>query len=284
MNRFDTVVMVDWSASGSSNKGNASIWFAEARGGHLVTIANPSTRYEACAMLGDLIRRITEAGHRALIGFDFPFGYPVGTAGVVSKTSGLSMWEWIAKNLDDKRTNDNNRFEVASRINRMFSGDGPFWAHPENKKPADIPFRKPDGYGSDYPAEKRIIDERAGTSSSVWQLFSGANVVGSQALTGIASVHRLRENNSDIAVWPFDGERAFQHSPIVFAEIYPSLLPVYPAWGETKDMVQVRTAALHFAALSRKKMHDLLLAPFRLPEAERAAVVGEEGWILGVPA
>ena len=76
MSTFDTFVMVDW--SGGNDTGarprKDAIWACVA-GQEPVYLRN---RQVAEAWLGDLIVDELNAGRRALIGFDFPFGYPAG--------------------------------------------------------------------------------------------------------------------------------------------------------------------------------------------------------------
>ncbi|MDA3007897.1 MAG: cobalamin biosynthesis protein CbiG, partial [Actinomycetota bacterium] len=76
---FDRYVMVDWSAASSPRLGRDSIWIAERTAGTAATApVNIPTRAAAMAALTDLV--MTTGDERVLIGFDFTFGYPTGTA------------------------------------------------------------------------------------------------------------------------------------------------------------------------------------------------------------
>ncbi|MCY4503398.1 MAG: precorrin-8X methylmutase, partial [Alphaproteobacteria bacterium] len=92
------------------------------------------------------------------------------------------------------------------------------------------------------------------------------------------------------AVWPFDtGLRApdSRRTPLVLAEIYPSLLRKQVGEcredGEILDRAQVRVNAAAFARLDRR---DGLAPVFEgacdLNPDERRAIVEEEAWILGL--
>ena len=290
MKRFDTVVMVDWSAAGRPVTGADSIWWAEARRTHgLIGMGNPPTRLDARHLLTDMARRSVEAGRRILIGFDFPFGFARGT---VARLGGswLALRERLAAALPDAPDNRQERFAVGQALNveGWPDGPGPFWGHGTAKDAGGLPNAKPAGYGDRLPPRLRLAEEAAkrrfggGKTQEAWKL-AGNGSVGSQALTGIAALHRMQADIPGAAFWPFDGEDAAREAPVLLTEIYPSIHPLLPALGETKDAAQVRGLALHMAN-DPAELETLLLAPFRLPEAERAAVVGEEGWILGVPA
>ena len=59
-------------------------------------------------------------GRRLLIGFDFPFGYPAGTAARLG-LRGLAwrnLWQTLEDRIADGKDNRNNRFDVAESLNR----------------------------------------------------------------------------------------------------------------------------------------------------------------------
>ena len=85
---FDGYVAVDWSANGSPKQGRDSIWLAARGWGGTEAPENPPTRSEAVARIEALMRRATAAGRRLLFGFDFPFGYPAGTARILTGRGG----------------------------------------------------------------------------------------------------------------------------------------------------------------------------------------------------
>jgi hypothetical protein len=114
---------------------------------------------------------------------------------------------------------------------------------------------------------------------SLWQI-AYAGSVGSQALTGIPILGRLRSAFSGrVAVWPFEPAGRAQ---IVLAEIYPALID--PAlrreasFEPIRDRGQVRLMARAVARLVANGRQDRL---FALPAGASEAVCREEGWILG---
>jgi precorrin-8X/cobalt-precorrin-8 methylmutase len=70
---------------------------------------------------------------------------------------------------------------------------------------------------------------------------------------------------------------------VVLAEVYPSLWSVAPAANEPKDAAQVRTVARYFAERDRAGELGVLFAGDpELTREQRACVVTEEAWTLGV--
>lgn len=287
---FDAYLMVDWSAAASPRLGRDSIWLAllDPAGGP-VRLDNPPTRAAAVGALRELLLGLRAAGRRVLVGFDFPFGYPQGTAGKIAGTPGWrALWAWIAARLEDGPDNANNRYLLAEAINReAFDGAGPFWGHPHQRRYDHLPMRRPDGYGRRYPVERRVVDRRVPSAHVVWKLV-GNGQVGGQVLTGLPAVRRLRDDPALAgvsAVWPFEvGADPAVLPPVVFAEIYPSLERL-PDGSEVKDARQVRAVV---EALDRAdaegRLAALVAAPWTLAEAERRAVVEEEAWMLNLAA
>ena len=275
MTLFDGYVAVDWSANGKPKRGPASLWIAIEGWGATQTPENPATRVEAIARLESLLNQATGAGKRLLLGFDFPFGYPAGTARMLTgRDDWEAVWSRIAEVVEDGPDNSNNRFFAAASLNSAFAGDGPFWNHPPTWKVPGLPRHKPDGWGKNLPPNRRYAESRVRRAQEVWKLF-GNGSVGGQALTGIAALERFRRR-TDVAIWPFEtlGE-GLTH---VLAEIYPSLIEPAPG-PEVKDARQVRAVA---AALGRLDTDGALLrhlsAPLDLPSAVRE----EEATMLGL--
>ena len=294
---FDAYVMVDWSAAAVPRKGKDSIWICHLRrvGGDLqppVSI-NISTRLEARACLLDMLAANVSAGLSTLIGFDFPFGYSAGFAARLGLGGPpwRAVWELLASRIEEKPENDNNRFEVAAALNRQISGGpAPFWGCPTQRAGE---FLQPTHHRRHEVlalAEKRVADARTKGPQPVWKLV-GAGAVGSQALTGIPIVHWLRHHPSladASVVWPFETGlsvlRPRQRPSVVFAEVYPSLIPPVRRDGEVKDAAQVRTIAAYFATLDDAgALASLFAGAPDLTADERARIENEESWILGVP-
>ncbi len=131
--------------------------------------------------------------------------------------------------------------------------------------------------------------------SSVWQL-AGAGSVGSQTLTGIPVLHRLRHDptlRDRGRVWPF--ETGFGDDPsaatdrssgttdaIVYAEIWPSELGrPDPALHPVKDAGQVLALGARLAALDASGLLGARFGPRLDPDIARTAT-REEGWVLRV--
>ncbi|SME93027.1 hypothetical protein SAMN06265365_101554 [Tistlia consotensis] len=283
---FDAYLMVDWSAAAAPRRGRDSIWLA-LRDGGATTLENPTTRMAALARLRALLLGLRAAGRRVLVGFDFPFGYPEGTGlRVTGRPGWRAMWDWVAARLEDGPDNANNRYRVAEALNReAFDGAGPFWGHPHQHRYEHVPMRKPDGYGTRYPAERRVVDRRVRSAHVVWKLV-GNGQVGGQVLTGLPALLRLRDDPAlaaETAIWPFEaGQDPTALPAVLLAEIYPSL-ETLPEGPEVKDARQVRAVV---EALQRDdaagRLAGLVAAPWALPEAERRAVVEEEAWMLNL--
>jgi precorrin-8X/cobalt-precorrin-8 methylmutase len=282
---FDTFLMVDWSAARVPRTGPDSIWICR-RDEAGTVLWNPPTRSAARDRLAEEIAAARRKRRRVLVGFDFPFGYPAGTAArlELAGTPWRALWDLIARDLvDDGATNANNRFEVAAALNRrMTGGPFPFWGHPAGETYEGLLPRRQKG----DIAERRLADINAPGTQPVWKLY-GAGSAGGQALAGIPVVRALRDDPrwcGEAAVWPFEtGLGAPDAAAVVFAEIYPSLVSPQPEPGEPKDAGQVRAIAGHFAAHAGAGTLAALFAGDPTLGAEsRRAVVAEEGWILGV--
>ncbi|WP_099825996.1 gephyrin-like molybdotransferase Glp [Oceaniglobus indicus] len=268
MRGFDTVLVIDWSAAqGVRRVEKDAIWIGISRDDVSEDPIPMPTRHAAEDWLRARLHSEIAAGRRVMAGFDFPFGYPAGMARIVTGTDDpLRLWDWLAERVTDDEKGRNNRFEVASALNRMFPGIGPFWGKPDRDAFPDIPHGglARQGHGM---AEKRVCDRAARASSSVWQL-AFPPTVGSQVLMGLPVLSRLRRIDG-VAVWPFE---KWQDAPAVLTEIWPGLIEdALPPRGEgIRDSHQVRLLAHALAAL---------------PAGELAAMMEvhapEEGWILG---
>ena len=273
MSGFDRVIVVDWSASKVPSPKVPSadaIWIAVQAGGQ-TTCTYHRTRADAMKMLCAEFDAAVAAGQRVLAGFDFPFGYPVGFANSVAGSDDpLDLWADLAKRIEDADDNANNRFEVARDLNRLFPGVGPFWGCPATVADFDLPAKGSARHGHGM-AERRKIETLIASAQPCWKLFTTGSV-GSQALLGIARLQSLRERYGDaLSVAPFQAP----DTPIVLAEVYPSLLATEIAArqgvDEIKDRAQVRVTAQALAGVTAEQMDAMLR------DGDR-----EEGWILGV--
>ena len=272
---FDRVAILDWSAAKGPRRGKDSIWLAD-RTTTACTACNLPTRSDAEHALTDLFNDALERGHRLLLGVDFAFGAPDGfIAHLTGTCDALAWWGWLATRIKDAPGNISNYRHIAAQMNMRFGGDGPFWGNGETAQIAGLPRLKP-GHRHDF-SEHRATDLAArGPGASpkpVWQL-AGAGAVGAQVLTGLPVLERLRQRFAgQVTVWPFQPPT----SPIVIAEVYPSLLADavrhhVAVWGKVTDEVQVRLLATALHRLAPTDMERLFTLPHPVPE---------EGWILG---
>jgi len=304
---FDSYVFVDWSASSGPSPATPSadaIWIAEWSDGR-ARATYWRTRQSAHAHLERRLRALAAECRRALVGFDFPFGYPSGFAAAAFRQAAdvpwRATWDSLTLGFSDSPANLNNRFEVASALNRSCraTGPGPFWCCPSaladrwltvKKAGTSFPFMSDAGW---MLAEYRACDLRALASGlrihTVWQLL-GSGSVGGQGIAGIPYVNRLRHADglrSVSAVWPFEtGFRlnAIKNASIVFAETWPRVVEglVHPG-ARPRDRAQVLAMARWAADLDRGgELAALLGRPASLTSKKLAAVIEEEGWILGI--
>ncbi|MFA3917193.1 gephyrin-like molybdotransferase Glp [Ruegeria sp. 2012CJ15-1] len=259
--------MVDW--SGGSDTGQKprkdAIWACVARNGTHETPVYLRNRGLAERWLADLIAEELDAGRRLMLGFDFPFGYPVGFARAVTGTDDpLILWDWFADRIEDA-PDRNNRFDLAGQINRGFGGQGPFWGNGLKRDVTGLPRNK-QGYENPFP-DRRAVEHLAKGSFTCWQM-SGAGAVGGQVMMGLPVLARLRHRfAAQIAVWPFEA----LDKPVAFVEIWPSLTLGASPTDRIKDAWQVERVVRHIAGLPLNAL------------AQRLTVdAPEEGWILGV--
>ncbi|WP_324751728.1 gephyrin-like molybdotransferase Glp [Roseovarius sp. Pro17] len=272
MSGFDTVVIVDWSARSAPSPARPTadaIWIAVARGG-AAECSYHRTRSAAMGALTALFDTELAAGRRVLAGFDFPFGYPRGFArALTGGDNPLAVWGALAARIKDGEDNANNRFDVARAINAALPGIGPFWGCPDAVADDVLPAKGNLRTGHGLP-EKRECEARLPRAQSCWKLYTTGSV-GSQALLGLPRLHHLRQRYGDVlSVAPFQSPT----TPIVLAEVYPSLLADHIAASaepdEIKDRAQVRVLAEALHA-----MGGALETMLREGNAE-------EGWILGL--
>jgi precorrin-8X/cobalt-precorrin-8 methylmutase len=290
---FDAYLMVDWSAAAVPRRGHDSIWLCHlrrARGGaYRARLENPATRLAARERLSQWLAADVAAGRSVLAGFDFPFGYPSGFAARLAGGAGdwSTVWQLLGDWLVEDGDNANNRFAVAARINERVCGTAaPFWGCPPRHAGDFLGGRHHRLHGGIAFDEKRLADARAKGPQPVWKLY-GNGSAGSQALTGIPIVQWLRRRfDGAAAIWPFETGLAAprrRDGHIVFAEIYPSLVPERRHSGEVKDAAQVRTIARHFASLDDAgRFAALFSGAADLSPDQRRRIEREESWILGV--
>jgi len=296
---FSAYVIVDWSAAAKPTTGADSIWIGVLKRDVRFRMAfesfNPATRGEAEKRLATILDDLKKRSERALLGFDFPLGFPRGFTAALKlpgEQPWRAAWDQVDKMVKDKADNTNNRFGVASEINRRITGGPfPFWGCPPKDALTTLQPKRTRTHGPDDLPEFRHADLAAKGAASIWKLYYNGSV-GGQAILGIPAVRRLKlARGEGVKVWPFEtGFKALTAADLdgveaVVAEVYPSLFKAQGAPGEVKDLVQVRTTAEHFAKLDEAGKLGALFGAAKGTAADAVLdAEREEGWILGAGA
>jgi hypothetical protein len=295
---FDVYVVVDWSASSVPKVGRDSIWVAVlAPDDTTPVLHNPPTRHAAEVLVSAVLD--AHAGERVLLGIDAGLGYPRGfaaAAGLGTDPAWSAVWHHLADTIDDRSDNTNNRFDVAATLNaRTGNGPGPFWGTTSTRHvTATLARTKAPGFPTasapplaEFRHTERVLRDLGRRPFSMWQL-AGAGSVGSQSLTAIPLLHRLRRRAAPrVRVWPFDtglvdDPTCSDRAAVVVAEVWPSAVEVDPALHPVRDAAQVTALAIRLDALDADGRLGALFAPQVLDHVVDD-VLQEEGWVLGVP-
>lgn len=306
---FDAYVFVDWSATNSAQSQQPTadaVW-----SGELI----PQLKYQkeiyhrtrndgAEHVTSVLVDHVKEK-RRVLVGFDFPYGYPIGFGSALSLPPGAqSWWEiWaeLADRVEDTANNINNRFIAAGELNAI-AGDGqagPFWGCPVGTEIVNLQPHSP-GFpflatGGVLLQRLRLVETRLPGTQETWGLF-GAGRVGSQALVGLPYVYKLRRHLELVRVsrvWPF--ETLFTQTPsvtqgpfVLHAEIWPGVVDervrelVNIAPELIRDRAQVRAMCEWAAELDdQDALGQFFTQPNGLNPQQVQACIEQEGWILG---
>lgn len=271
-------IAVDWSARSAPSPKRPSpdaIWIAHNAAGIDHPPEYVRTRDDATHRIIELLR--AHSGP-ALVGFDFPLGYPLATDGSPVMPIGRDLCAHVAQLVDDKPDNRNNRFDVAEQLNaeiatRFGEPHGPFWGCPSNRDTSPgllLPTKRVMRSVPEYRAvERHIRDTRKLGIQSAWKLYTTGSV-GSQALLGLPAIHRII-TEPPLAdrcwLWPFDAEPN-RDDAIAIAEIWPTLTPCDHVEHGIKDARQVVAVRDAFAT---RGLFD--------PASE-----AREGWIVGADA
>lgn len=269
---FDTIVTVDWSGGiqKPAKPTKDAIWASVWQSGAHHPPEYFRSRQAIEPWLDHLIKREVAAGRRTLIGFDFAFGYPQGFgAALTGSDDPLAVWAWFERHVIDA-PKSNNRYALASDINKRLGGCGPFWGCQKSAATAHLSTHKSDRDTTPF-AEKRKVEDAAKGAFTVWQLaYPGS--VGSQVIMGLPVLQRLRTANAgQIAVWPFEP----LNRPVAFVEVWPSLYKSAIAEGDyagwINDAAQVHVLTNIIANMPPDELADTLNVP-----------ATPEGWIFGV--
>jgi len=270
--RFDTIVTIDWSGGNAKGvKPSAdAIWASTRRGDQHDAPRYFRSRQDVKPWLENLIEEELAANRRLFLGFDFAFGYPHGFGKTITGSDDpLALWAWFEDRVQDA-AKSNNRFELASDINRQLGGCGPFWGCPKSKVSPYLSTHKSQRDTTPF-AERRAVETRASGAFTLWQLaYPGA--VGSQVIMGLPILERLRQKfPSQIAVWPFEP----LDRPVALVEVWPSLFNslITPRLHEhpIKDAVQMHVLTDHISQMPPAELARMLTVPST-----------SEGWIFGV--
>jgi hypothetical protein len=293
---FNAYVIVDWSAASKRTTGSDSIWIGvlkrDVRFRFSFESHNPSTRKEAETLIGAILDDRAKHRERTFLGVDFNLGFPRGLAAGLALAGDepwRAVWNQIDRMVTDKADNTNNRFGVASEINRRLTGGPfPFWGCPPRDTLTTLQPKKLRPHGPDDIPEFRHAELAAKGAQSVWKLYYNGSV-GGQTILGIPMARRLKQTRGDrMKVWPFEtGWKALSEVDlagveVLLAEVYPSLFKPTPVPGEVKDLTQVRAVAEHLARLDETSKLGALFAPDKATAPDVIVdAQHEEGWILG---
>jgi hypothetical protein len=294
---FNAYVIVDWSAASKPNTGADSVWIGVLKRDVRFRLAfeatNPATRADAEKRLVAILDDLKKRGERCLLGFDFPLGFPRGFADALKLPAAAppwrAAWDQLDRMVKDKADNTNNRFGVASEINRRLTGGPfPFWGCPPKDALTTLQPKRGRDHGAEDVPELRHAEVAAKGASPIWKLYYNGSV-GGQAILGIPVVRRLKLAYGDaLKVWPFEtgfhalDEGALDGVAVVATEVYPSLVKIQPGPGEVKDQAQVRATAEHFARLDEAGRLGPLFGHSKSAPADLVVdAEREEGWILG---
>lgn len=120
--RFDEYITVDWSSASSPQIGPNSIWICtftcRPEEPQKSKLYNIPTRAAATEWLRGHLCTSVQAGNRILVGFDFPFGYPAGTASALGMRGPQwrNIWRLLFNGLSDNQKNENNRFDLLIKL------------------------------------------------------------------------------------------------------------------------------------------------------------------------
>lgn len=222
-----------------------------------------------------LVRLLALTRGPALVGFDFPFGYPHGSG----LGGGRALAARLARLVIDDADGRNNRFAVAERLNRTFGAPGPFWGKPSApRKPAFDSFRF-----SEHREAERFLHARGWRPMSVWQV-AYAGSVGGQVLTGLPAIHRLVHHRAlagRTRIWPFETGWQRRLDGVVVAEIWPSLAMHGRMRHPIRDARQVVAMRDWLAAADRRgRIAKALAKPPGLTGRKAYICAREEGWIV----
>ncbi len=240
-----------------------------------IRTANLATRAQLATMIIELSRR----PGRTLIVIDVALGWPLHVATALGVKGRSGVVALLNELIRDDEDNSNNRFEVASELNRR-AGQALWWGHPRTQR---YPFlsmntRAPEGLAPRHGDAMRLIERHVGGVIKSPLQLTGIGAVGSQSILAQVMIERLRERGVEIAVWPFDEATA----PVVIGEYFFSLAPWRDERGLFTDQRQVRAVA-RWVRRSLDEGRDVASPSLldSLTTKQRRIVLHDEGWLVG---
>ena len=293
---FQAYVMVDWSAAAKPTTGPDSIWVGVLKRNVRFQMAfeahNPATRADAERLHRKRARRSARKSERVLVGFDFPLGFPRGTAAAL-KLSGApwrALMDFVAAEMKDKPNNDNNRFQVGAKMNRLMTGEAfPFWGAPARDAQTMLSAKRPREHGPndlpEYPPRRSGAERRRPRSGS--SIIRARSAARRSLACRWSSACAMRARAQDLAVR--DRLEAARRRPISTAskpcsrKSIPRSTPAKPQRGRDQgSKPRCAPSCERFAALDEKGQLAPLFGPAK-DDPRRESVEREEGWILGAP-
>ena len=296
---FDTYCFVDWSAASKPSPARPSadsIWVGVQSGKAPACSHYFRTRLEAFGFLYAAFSHFVKTGRKVLAGFDFPLAY---SHPLSDKQKGLAWentWGKLSSKISDDANNSNNRFAVASAINRevKLNFPGPFWGCPAKCETVHLRRTSPSFpiiQGKDTIPRLRFAERALPGTQEAWKLL-GVGSAGSQTLLGIPYLQKLRmEFKNQMHVWPM--ETGFTSNPckntaIVITEAWPGIIreKVAQRLQANKKSIRDEVQVLELCAWAKAqdlagKLSDYFEKPGSLNKTEVERCLKLEGWILG---
>ncbi|MDA8197541.1 MAG: hypothetical protein M0019_10120 [Actinomycetota bacterium] len=204
-----------------------------------VSTVNIATRRQLEEAIEKILLSVGDST-KVRIGFDFSLGFPEKIALRLAKKFDSSrqligssanrsiasfIIDEIGAQVQDGQDNSNNRFAVASDLNKLL-GMNYFWGLPTSVdaevSELDVERKKrPLDTDLEYRiVERKLMIEQGLRPSSIRQLV-GAGAVGGQSILGMANISRLirRIGSERVSLWPFDSSSR----KVTIFEIWPTL-------------------------------------------------------------
>ena len=289
MPHFDKFIGIDWSGAKGSKQGGLQIAVAGPDNDAPKLISpnegNLWGRDDVFLCLSETIK-----SERALIGFDFAFGYPHHDLGCYfpgmnkDPTHIFGLWELI-----DKTCKEASNFYGGSFYKRK-----------------ELPFHKyflsPYGKGELYFPRKRITElfcKKVTAPHPTMKCIGPANV-GTGSLAGMRFLHKLKKSlDKEIEIWPFEKKRGRSVAVEIFPRLYFKQSGTNPQNWQDQEMIN--NALKYFdskpiqqdwipkredepdALVSAAALRSLASNPamWSAPD-DYSSEVNLEGWIFGV--